>query len=138
MATRNDWTRYRSDDAWHVTYWICEWPRLPVGGDFLAPLLTATCESGVRRTVSVLAQPIDPRTAARATASARTAEAANQALRDRLGQLTTERARVEAAEVGRREQELVQGHGDYRFLGLLTVTAADPAVVGGRLQPRRA
>jgi hypothetical protein len=124
MATGNEWTCFRSDDAWHATYWICEWPRSPVGGDFLSPLLTATCGPGVCRTVSVLAEPIDPRSAARTTASARTAEAANQALRDRVGQLTTERTRSEAADVVRREQELVLGHGDYRFLGLLTVTAA--------------
>ncbi len=123
MATTNTWTCFRSEDAWHATYWICEWPRSPVGGDFLTPLLAAPCASGVRRTVSVLAEPVDPRAAARATASARTAEAANQALRDRVGQLTTERTRAEAADVARRERELVQGHGDYRFLGLLTVTA---------------
>jgi hypothetical protein len=124
MATGNEWTCFRSDDAWHATYWICEWPRSPVGGDFLTPLLTATCGPGVRRAVSLVAEPIDPRAAARATASARTAEAANQALRDRVGQLTTERTRSEAADVLRREQELVGGHGDYRFLGLLAVTVA--------------
>lgn len=123
MATANSWSCLRSDDAWHATYWIHEWPQLPVEGDFLTPLLAVPLGHGVRRGVSVLAEPVDPRAAARASASARTAEAANQALRDRVGQLTTERTRAEAADVARRERDLVAGHGDYRFLGLLTVTA---------------
>jgi hypothetical protein len=120
MVTRHSWATCRTDDAWHATYWIHEWPRLEVGSDFLAPLLTG---GGTRRTVSVTAEPVGTRKAARQIASARTAEVANQAMRERVGQMTTERNRIEAAEVDRRERELVAGHADYRFTGLLTVTA---------------
>jgi hypothetical protein len=118
-ATENAWAHYRTDDAWHATYWISEWPRLPVGADFLAPLLLhTTC----RRTVAVVAQPIDPRRAARETRAARTAELANAALRARVGQVTTERTRTEAADVEEREAELVAGHAAYRFSGYVTVS----------------
>ncbi len=119
MATENAWAHYRTDDAWHATYWISEWPRLPVGADFLAPLLLTT---SCRRTVSVVAEPIDPRRAARETRAARTAELANAALRARVGQVTTERTRTEAADVEEREAELVAGHAAYRFSGYITVS----------------
>jgi hypothetical protein len=119
MATENAWAHYRTDDAWHATYWISEWPRLPVGADFLAPLLLTT---SCRRTVAVVAEPIDPRRAARETRAARTAELANAALRARMGQVTTERTRTEAADVEEREAELVAGHAAYRFSGYITVS----------------
>jgi hypothetical protein len=119
MATENGWAHYRTDDAWHATYWISEWPRLPVGSDFLAPLLLHT---SCRRTVAVVAQPVDPRRAARETRAARTAELANAALRARVGQVTTERTRTEAADVEEREAELVAGHAAYRFSGYVTVS----------------
>ncbi len=119
MATENAWAHYRTDDAWHATYWISEWPRLPVGADFLAPLmLTTSC----RRTVAVVAEPVDPRRAARETRAARTAELANAALRARMGQVTTGRTRTEAADVEEREAELVAGHAAYRFSGYITVS----------------
>jgi hypothetical protein len=119
MATENAWAYYRTDDAWHATYWISEWPRLPVGADFLAPLLLHT---SCRRTVAVVAQPVDPRRAARETRAARTAELANAAMRARVGQVTTERTRTEAADVEEREAELVAGHAAYRFSGYITVS----------------
>jgi hypothetical protein len=119
MATENSWAHYRTDDAWHATYWISEWPRLPVGADFLAPLLLHT---SCRRTVAVVAEPVDPRRAAREVRAARTAELANAALRARVGQVTTERTRTEAADVEERESELVAGHAAYRFSGYVTVS----------------
>ena len=123
MATATSWSSYRSDDAWHATYWVHEWPRLEVGADFLAPLLLHT--PGLR-TVAVHAEPVDARTAARAVAASRTAAAANQALRDRVGQVTTRREEAEADDVTRREAELVAGHAEYRFAAFVTVTAATP------------
>jgi hypothetical protein len=120
MVARDSWATYRTDDAWHATYWIHEWPRVEVGSDFLAPLLIGGWS---RRTLTLIAEPVGARRAARQIAAARTAEVANQAMRERVGQMTTERDRVEAEDVERRERELVAGHADYRFTGLLTVTA---------------
>lgn len=41
-----------------------------------------------------------------------------------MGQVEDEAVRAQAADLARREQELVAGHGDLRFVGLLAVTAA--------------
>ena len=123
MATATAWSSYRSDDAWHATYWVHEWPRLEVGADFLAPLLLHT--PGLR-TVAVHAEPVPARAAARTVAAARTAALANQALRERVGQVTTRREEAEADEVTRREAELVAGHAEFAFTAFVTVTAATP------------
>jgi hypothetical protein len=124
MAADASWASYRTDDGSHATYWLVEWPRMEVGSAWLAPLLL---ETTCRRTVSLVMEPVDPIRAARQVRAARTAEVANQALRDKYGQVTDERSRAEADDVQRRESELVAGHADYRFSGYLTVSATSPA-----------
>ena len=49
--------RYRADGAWHRTYWISQWPRLPVGPLFLTPLLLG---AHAVHSVSVVIEPIAP------------------------------------------------------------------------------
>jgi hypothetical protein len=120
-AADTAWAAYRTDDAWHATFWIAEWPRLDVDADFLSPLLLQTT---VSRTVSVVMEPVSPRRAAREVQAARTAELADEALREKAGQIATARRRAEHEALLARERELVAGHGDYRFTGYLTVTAA--------------
>jgi hypothetical protein len=119
VAAEAAWGHYRTDDGWHATYWVHEWPRMEVGADFLAPLLLQTT---CRRTVALVAEPVSPRKAARQVTTASTSELTNQSMRDRVGQVTTERQRTEAADVRRRERELVAGHGQYRFIAYITVT----------------
>lgn len=119
------WDCLRTGATWHVTYWIAEWPRLPVPADFLAPLLLGS----VRRTVSVVMEPVDQRTAARATEQARTSQVADTELRRRGGFLPTARRSRESDALARREAELADGHGSYRFSGYVTVTATSPGAL---------
>ncbi|HSS08412.1 MAG TPA: SCO6880 family protein [Acidimicrobiales bacterium] len=123
-ATDESWSRYRTDSAWHATYWVADWPRLDVGPDFLSPLLL---NPGGRRTLAVVMAPVAPARAAREVEAARTADLADEQLRHRAGFLTTARRRREAEGVLQREGELADGHAEYRFSGYLTVTAADEA-----------
>ena len=123
VAAETEWSRYRTDGGWHATYWISEWPRVTVPPDFLSPLLLA---GDVRHTVALVAEPLPTAVAARKARAARTADAANATLRQRVGQLTTERMRAEADEGERRERELVAGHAAYRYAGFVTVTALSP------------
>jgi hypothetical protein len=119
MATEVEWDRVRTDGNWHATYWIAEWPRVDVGPDFLAPLLLGP----LRRSVGVVMEPISPSRAIRAVEQARTADIADSELRRRGGFLSTARRAREAELVVRRESELADGHGSYRFSGYVTVTA---------------
>ncbi len=122
-ATDAHWAHYRTDSAFHVTYWIAEWPRSDTGPDFLAPLLLQTW---VQRTVSVTLEPVSPFRAQRDVEAARTVDVADTELRQRHGFLMTMRRQREQESVLRREQELADGHADIRFSGYVTVSAADP------------
>jgi hypothetical protein len=123
MGVEVEWHRVRTDEVWHATYWIAEWPRTDVGPDFLAPLLLS---SDVRRTVSVVMEPRAPIEAARKVEQARTADIADAELRRRGGFLATARRRREEEVLSDVEAELADGHAPYRFSGYVTVSADGP------------
>jgi hypothetical protein len=120
MGAREHWSHLRTDSALHATYWVAQWPRSEVHPAFLEPLLLSSCAT---RTVSVIAEPIATAQALREIQRAKVEHAADATRRARIGQIEDEATRVEVAELARREAELVAGHGDLRFTGLITVTA---------------
>lgn len=119
-AAEEQWGCYRCDDAWHVTYWIAEWPRLEVSVDFLTPLLV---DCGCAHTVAVTAEPLSSRAALREARSLRATDIADAALRDRIGQVPGARDEAAADGADRLDAELAAGHVAYRFHGFVTVTA---------------
>ena len=121
-----DWAWLRADDAYHATFWVEEWPRIPVRPDFLSPLLLG---SRATRTVSLTVEAVPPGRAARQVEAARTADLADEELRRRGGFLSSARRRRQAEGVARREEELADGHADCRFSGYITVSAPDPDVL---------
>lgn len=123
LASEVTWSNYRTDGAWHATYWVAEWPRVEVGPDFLSPLLL---HSGARHSMAVVMEPVDPLLAVRQVQQARTADAADAELRRRGGFLNNARRQRETEIVARREVELADGHAQYRFSGYVTVTAGAP------------
>lgn len=120
MAAEESWSTYRSDGAWHATYWIAEWPRIDADADFLAPLLLRT---EAMRTVSLVMEPVSPLKAIRCVEAARTSAAADEELRQRAGFVTTTRRRKEQDSLADHERDLSDGHAFYRFSGYVTVTA---------------
>jgi hypothetical protein len=126
MAVAAEWDRVQVDGTWHATYWVAEWPRTDVVPDFLGPLLLL---SDVRRSVSVVMEPMSPLRAARQAEQARTADIADAELRRRGGFLATARRRREEEIVAHRETELADGHAQYRFTGYVTVTVEDPGAL---------
>ena len=119
MGTEAGWDAVRTDGTWHAAYWVAEWPRVDVQPDFLGPLLFAP----LRRTLSVVMEPIDPARAARQVAQARTAGLADGELRRRNGFLTSARHSRENQSVDERDVELADGHAQFRYSGYLGVTA---------------
>lgn len=119
LTTETTLTAYRTDSAWHTTYWIAEWPRTPVRAGWVDPLLTtqATC------TVGLIMQPVDPATATRQVERQHVAALDDRELRRRAGFVDTARRRTQREAVLRREEELAAGHGAYRYAGFVTVTA---------------
>lgn len=122
LATETSWASFATDSARHATFWIVEWPRTPVGLDFLAPLLLATPAT---RTVSVVLEPTPLGAALREVEQARTTQLAEQELRESRGFLTRLRSRREQQALVRRAEELHDGYAPYRFTGYVTVSAPD-------------
>lgn len=122
LVTETSWEHYRTDSAFHSTFWVAEWPRTEVGPDFLAPLLL---QAWVNRTVSVTLEAVPPLKAQRDVDYARTSDAADAHLREKHGFMRSIRRQRESDNVERREQELADGHADIRFSGYITVTAAN-------------
>ena len=120
MAVEERWASLRTDSADHCVYWVQDWPRTEVHASFLQPLLLVP---GARRTLSLTAEPLSAAKAIKDIRRAKVEQIADAAQRTRMGQLEDEVSRAEAADLHRREQELVAGHGDFRFIGLLTVSA---------------
>lgn len=122
MAAHEGWSYYRTDDAFHALYWISEWPRKPVPGTFLSPMLLQT---NCVRTLSVVMQPIDPRRAADEVARAETTKQASQTARAKMGFRTSARDVRESVTIQRQDEDLASGHALFRFLGVIRVTAPD-------------
>ena len=120
MGMRESWSHLQTDTAFHVTYWVAQWPRTDVPASFLQPLILSP---GSHRSFSLLLEPSSHETAMRRVRRAKVELAADAAQRARLGRLDDASSRAESDEVARREQQLVAGHGDVAFVGLVTVTA---------------
>jgi hypothetical protein len=120
LATSTGWSRYRVESAWHTVYWVREWPRTPVGPDFMAPLLLRTRSM---RTVSMVMEPIAPLRARREVEAARVADASDEQVRQRAGFVTSIRRQREQEQVLARERELADGHSDVRFSAYVLVSA---------------
>ena len=123
MGMQEQWASLRTDSAHHAVFWVRQWPRSEVHAGFLQPLLLAR---GARRAFSLIAEPLPPAKALRDIRRVKAEYLADSAQRNRIGQLEDESVRAEAVDLARREQELVAGHGDLRFVGLLTVSASTP------------
>ncbi|GAA2627657.1 hypothetical protein GCM10010411_76040 [Actinomadura fulvescens] len=126
MAAHATWPYYRTDDTYHAIFWVSEWPRKRVFGDFLQGLIL---ETRCTRTVSVVMQPLNPRRAADEVARADTAKGANEAVAARYGFRRSARDRRESATLTRQDEELASGHALYRFIGLVRISAATPELL---------
>lgn len=121
MGVSEAWSHARSDSGFHATFWISEWPRSATHPTFLRSLLLAP---GAHRTFSLTAQPLPTSKALREIRRARAEQVADAATRARIGQVEDEATRAAADELTRREEDLIAGHGDLRFTGLVAVTTA--------------
>ena len=140
LSTHTYWSHYRADDAWHATFWVGEWPRDAVPGDFLAPLIL---ESEGTRIITTVAQPVRPSRARREVEMAQTSFEADEEVRARHGYRRSARRRQEYLALERREEELATGHGLYRYSSYLTVSARsreelDASIMGLRAAACRA
>ena len=81
MAAQAAFTHYRTDSGYHAVYWIASWPRMQVEAAWLYPLLVL---GGVRRTISVTAEPVAPSQSFREVRSAKVQQLTEEAQRQKL------------------------------------------------------
>jgi len=126
-AAHTSWSTYRHDGAHSVTYQVRHWPRSPVLATALHPLLRP--RPGARRSFALVCEPIPPSRARRALARDRTRRHVRISLRRRSGRLDSPDDLADLARADRQDQARAAGHGLLRFVGLVTVTVTDEAVL---------
>jgi hypothetical protein len=122
MATEAVWGHVTVDGSLHRCFRVASWPMLPVGADWLGPLIGT---AGATRTVTVVMEPVPTSKAARLADREVMSREADADMKERRGFRVSARDRKRMADVMTREQELTQGHPEFRFIGLVDVTAPD-------------
>jgi hypothetical protein len=116
---RSSW---RTDATMHRALVISEWPRTPVGADWMGTfLLDVDCV----RLVSVIFEPLDPVTSTRQVEFAMANHEGDLSHRDEKRRVITGQARRRGHNIARREEQLLDGHIEFRYLGLVVVSAPD-------------
>jgi hypothetical protein len=121
VAVEESWAGLRSDSAFHAVLWISEWPRSLVYPGFLAPVLLS---SGIRRSFSMICDPIRADVAARDIRRKRTGYLSDAQQRAKIGQIDDAGQTAEYTDVLQQEADLTAGHGLLRYTGLIAVSAA--------------
>jgi hypothetical protein len=120
LAVEEYWAVMRTDSGWHAVLWISEWPRSLVHPGFLGPMLLT---GGVRRTFSLICEPVPAAVAARDIRRRKTGYLSDAAQRARIGQIEDVQQTAELHDVLQQEADLTAGHGLVRYAGLLAITA---------------
>ena len=124
VAIEEHWDHLRHDTGYSAVLWISEWPRIDVPPHFLHALVFAP---GVRKTISITATPLSTGSAIRDIRKAKVEYVTDAAQKSRMGVIADLSDAQELEDVLDRERALVSGHADFRFTGLVTITAATQA-----------
>lgn len=120
MGVHEHWDHLRHDSGFTSVLWISEWPRIEVSPSFLHALVF---ETGVRKSVSLVATPLGTAQAMRNIRREKVEYVTDAAQKARMGQLADLSDEQEYRDVLDRERALIAGHSDYRFSGFIAVTA---------------
>ncbi len=122
LATNSKWTTYTVDSSHHRAFWVSEWPRLDVPGDWLRPLLL---HSTAVRTIGVFLTPVPRSKSQRHITAQATKIEADVAHRNEKGYRVGAWHRRAAQAVKEREEELVAGYTELAFTAIVNVTAPE-------------
>lgn len=131
VTRRDAWPRrcmsspqHLAAEGWvHSTAWIRSWPLVPVGVDFLAPLLVQT--PGVVRTVAVTFELLPTDAAMQKVMSDLTADAAHASAAAKAGRTADPRDGRQLSQAEQRAQDVASGAAGVKVVGYVTVSAPD-------------
>jgi hypothetical protein len=119
-------TSWRTDGTLHRALVVSEWPRTPVGADWMGSfLLDVDC---VRLTTVVL-EPMDPVSSTRQVEFQMANHEGDLFHRDEKRRVITGQVRRRGQNIARREEQLLDGHIEFRYLGIVVVSAPDEAAL---------
>lgn len=122
MTVEPRWGHLQVDGSWHRSYLVAAWPQLQVPADWLGALLG---EATATRTLSIVMEPVPLTRSARHAGREAMARAAEADAKARRGFRATAVDRKRLARVEERERELSEGHAEFRFAGIVDVSAGD-------------
>ncbi|WP_137845433.1 SCO6880 family protein [Microbacterium sp. 2FI] len=116
-----------TDSGVHTTMWIHEWPRSDTAVGFVEPVVFARTPSGeaITHIFSVVLTPVSVKKAMKRIEEDKKVWRGNESLRAKRG---VDGSAADAADwdaLERQEEEIVAGHGEFRYGAYLTVTARD-------------
>lgn len=117
-----------SDSGVHSTMWIHEWPRSDAPVGFVAPLVFARhpgTGTAVTHILSVVLTPVPVNQALKRIRDEKKVWRGNEKLRAKRSADGSAADAADWAALEKQEQEIVEGHGEFRYGAYLTVTAPD-------------
>jgi hypothetical protein len=120
LVVETGWRHVRVDAAWHRTWWVACWPRLAVPPSWLEPFLSAT---GMTRTMTVVFVPVASHRSRRRIERDLVKLDSDAAVKADKGRRVDARHRRATEALLEREAELVAGHAEMAYVGLVTVSA---------------
>lgn len=120
MALETSWRHVRVDAAFHRTYKVSCWPRLPAGPGWLEPFLAG---AGVTRTMTVVFCPVGAHQSRRRIERDLVKLESDAATKEDQGRRVDARHRRATQSLLDREQELVAGFAEMSYAALVSVCA---------------
>ncbi|WP_338036958.1 MULTISPECIES: SCO6880 family protein [Microbacterium] len=117
-----------TDSGVHTTMWIHEWPRSDTAVGFVEPIVFARMPStgeAITHILSIVLTPVSVKKAMRRIEDDKKVWRGNERLRAKRG---VDGSAADAADwdaLERQEEEIVAGHGEFRYGAYLTVSAPD-------------
>lgn len=117
-----------TDSGLHTTMWIHEWPRSDAAVGFISPLVFArhpVTGEAVTHILSIVLTPVPVNKALKRIREEKKVWRGNEKLRAKRGADGSAADEADWLALEKQEDELVAGHGEFRYGAYLTVTAAD-------------
>lgn len=123
---RNNNGVVRTDGAWHSTMWIHEWPRSMAQVGFIEPVVFArdpSTDEAVTHIFTLVLTPVSVKNALKRIRTEKKVWRGNQRVKARRNENDSAEDRADWQALEDQEESIVQGHGEYRYGGYLTVSA---------------
>ncbi|HKT58184.1 MAG TPA: SCO6880 family protein [Microbacterium sp.] len=117
-----------TDSGVHTTMWIHEWPRSDAPVGFISPVVFARMPhtgEAITHTFSLVLTPVPVSKALRRIRDDKKVWRGNEKLRAKRGADGSAADAADWEALEKQEEEIVAGHGEFRYGGYLTVTAPD-------------